>query len=111
MTRVRGVIARRDGFHERIGRGQRDRERDPLDNDPLAAGALVPGVEHAGIVLVGDDHLVAALEVDAQDQGLHALGGITGDRQLLGVAAELPGECLADGLDPGREHVPHVVGW
>ena len=110
MTRVLGVIARADALDELAGSAERDRERDPLDDDPLAAGALVPGGEHARIVLVGDDHLVAPLQVDAQDQGLHSLGGVARDRQLLGVAAELPGQCAADGLDPRLEHLPHVVG-
>ena len=62
------------------------------------------------IVLVGDDHLVAALQVDAEDQDLEALGGVAGDRDLLGVAAELVGQVAADALDPGLEDAPHVVG-
>ena len=110
MTRVRGGDRLLDTFDEQPGRFERDRERDPLDDDPLAAGALVPGVEHPSVVLVGDDDLVAALQVEAQDQGLHPLGGVAGDRQLLGVAAELLGQCPADGLDPRLEHLPHVVG-
>ncbi len=91
------------------GRGERNGESDSLDDNSLAAGALVPGGEHAGIIMVGDDHLVAPLQIDAQDQGLHPLGGVARDRQLLGVAAELSCQRAADGLDPRLEHLPHVV--
>ena len=98
-----------DALHELAGIAERNRERNALDDDPLSAGTLVPRGEHARIVLVGDDHLVAPLEVDSQDQSLHSLGGISRDRQLLGIAAELPGERAADGLDPRFEHLPHMV--
>ena len=103
---------RRDGaadlVDEVVGRGERHLEGDALDHDALAAGALVPGGEHPAVVLVGDDHLVAALQVDAEDQGLHPLGGVARDGELLGVAAELVGQVAADVLDPGLEDAPHV---
>ncbi len=92
-----------------VGRGVGAAQRDLPDDDPVAAGPLVPGGLHPAVVLVADHDLVAGLEVDPGDQGLHPLGGVPGDRQLLGVAAELAGQLAADRLDPGFEQVPHVV--
>ena len=72
MTRVRGVIAARKLLDDVGGRGRRHLEGDLLDHDPVAARALVPGGDHPRVVLVGDDHLVAALEVEAEDHDLVA---------------------------------------
>ena len=109
MTLVLGVIAARTRSTKTAGRRQRDREGDLLDDDPLAAGALLPARDHPRVVLVGDDDLVAPLQVDAEDQGLHRLGGVAGDGDLLGVAAELAGQVAAHRLDPGLEDPPHVL--
>ena len=90
--------------------GARAAEGDRLDDDAVAAGALGPRGLGAAVILVGDHDLVAGLQVDAADQGLQALGGVAGDRHLLGVAAELAGQVAADALDAGLQDVPHLVG-
>jgi len=75
-----------------------------------ATGPLVPGGHHPAVILIGGQDLVAGLEVDPGDQGLHPLGGVPGDRHLLRIAAELAGQVAADRLDAGLQDVPHVMG-
>ncbi len=92
--------ARRDGgrelVHDVLLRRRGHIELDRLHHDAVAARALAPGREHAPIVLVGDDDLVAPLQVEAEDHRLVGLGGVAGDRQFLRVAAELRREADAD---------------
>ena len=108
-TFVAGVIAAEQPLGEIVQRRRRHRERDLLQHDAVAAHALIPGVEHAAVVLVGRDDLVARLQVDAELRDLQRLAGVARDRELLGVAAELRREAAAHGLDVRLEDLPHVV--
>ena len=69
--------ARRDRVAELLDdvlvRRRRHLERDLLDHDPIAARPLVPRRDHPPVVLVGDDHFVAALEIQTEDHDLVAL--------------------------------------
>jgi hypothetical protein len=51
---------------EVVLRLRRYRKRDFRKTDPVAAHALFPGVEHAPVILVGGDHLVAGAQLDAE---------------------------------------------
>ena len=111
--KCRTLRRRRDGGEQPIGevvlRLRRYRKRDLRQADPVAAHALFPGVEHAPVVLVGGDHLVAGAEIDAELRDLQGLAGVAGDGELLGVAAEFRRELAPDALDVRLEHLPHVV--
>ena len=105
--------ARRDGGFEaprQIVQGRRrDGERDLLQHDPVALHPLLPGVEHAAVVLVGREDFVAGREVDPELRDLQRLAGVAGDRELLGIAAGAGGELAPDRFPVRLEHLPHVV--
>ena len=95
---------------EQIGLiGRRHGKRDLLEDDPVAAHALLPRVEHPPVILVGRQDLVARLQVDPQLRDLQRLAGIPRDGQLLRVAAEFSGQAPSDRLEIRLEHLPHVV--
>ena len=77
------------------------------DLDSIASRALVPGREHAAVILVGGHHLVAGLEVDAELRGLQRFTRVARDRKLFGVASRLGGEPAAHRLDARLEHLRH----
>ena len=112
MGELDDASARRDRAFDLIDevgrRRERHLERDALDHDPFAADALVPRGEHSAIILVGDDHFVAAFQVDSENQGLQPFRGVAGDGKLFGIAAELTGQVAADVFDPGLQDAPHV---
>jgi hypothetical protein len=83
---------------QRLARG-RHREIDLLDHDLLAPRALIPRRQHAAVVLLGGQHLVAGLEVEAVLRDLQRLARIAGDRHLFRIAAELGGEAPPHHLD------------
>ena len=63
-TFVAGVIAREQPIREHVERRRRHRERDLRQRDAVAADALLPGVEHPAVVLVGRDDFVAGLQIE-----------------------------------------------
>ena len=81
---------------------------DLLHHDAVAPDPLVPGGQHPAVILIGDDHLVAGLEVEAENHRLIGLGGVPDNRHLLGIAAEALRQIAPDTLDPGLEGLPHV---
>ena len=113
MAEVQDLRRRRDRREQPIGelvhRRRRHRERDLLQHDPVAARALLPGVEHAAVVLVGRDDLVAGLQVDSELRDLQRFAGVARDRELLGVAAERRRQAPPHRLDVRLEDLPHVV--
>ena len=109
----------RDGLLEHLVEevlGRRHGELEAGHDDALAPHPLVPRRQHAGVVLLGRDDLVAGLEVDPVLDDLQGFAGAAGQGHLLGVAAEFRGHPPADGLgvlgDLGlvmdRQHVDHV---
>ena len=101
VTEVHHLGLRRDRLLEpliQVVLGRRDREVDARHLDLLAPHALIPGGEHAAVVLLGGEHLVAGLEVDAVLRDLQRLARVARDGNLLGVAAELGGEPAARGF-------------
>ena len=103
--------ARRDRFLDAsrqvvLGR-RRHRERDLLQYDAVAPLALLPGRDHARIILRRRQHLVAALERQAQLHDLERLARVAGDRHLFGVATEARGQPAADRFDGGLDPGPH----
>ena len=109
ITFVRGVTAASKRARQIVEARRRHRERDLLQHDPVALLALLPGVEHAAVVLVGGEHLVAGREVEAELRDLQRLAGVARDRELLGVAAGARGEPAPHRLAVRLEHLPHVV--
>ena len=96
MTRVLGVIARRKRSTTSAPEGGGTGNVIGLQDDAVAPRPLLPGRDHARVVLRRVDDLVARLQVDAEDHRLERLGGVARDRHLLGIAAELGGELAAD---------------
>ncbi len=88
---------------------RRNGERNLVEHDAIPADALLPGGDHSPVVLVGDHHLIALLEVETENHDLVGLGGVAGDGHFLGIAAELAGQVAAHALHPGLEHPPHMV--
>ena len=72
--------------------------------------ALVPGGQHARVILLGRDDLVAGLEVEAVLGDLQGLAGAAGQGHLLDIAAELVGHAPADGLAVAGHHALVVDG-
>ena len=103
---------RGDAFHEAVveivHRGRRHRERELLQHDPVAPLALLPRGDHAGIILVRGQHLVARLEVEAHDADLQRFAGVPRDRHFFGIAAELAGQIASHPFNPRLELLPHV---
>ncbi len=97
-----------EDIDEVVGGWRRDRERNLGQHDAIAPHALIPAGEHPPVVLVRDQHFVAALEVEPEDQRLERLGGVAGDRHLLGIAAEVAGQVAPHALDPRLQDLPHV---
>jgi hypothetical protein len=92
VAEVHHLRLRRDGaLHPLIQVVLRRRhgEIDAGDLDAFAARPLIPGREHAAVVLLGGQHLVAGLEVDAVLRDLEGFARIPRERELLLVAAEL----------------------
>ena len=86
-----------------------DLERDLLEDDPLAPLALLPRRYHPRVVLIGDHHFVAALEIQPEDHDLVRFRRVAGDRHFLRVAPELAGEVTPNTFHPRLEHAPHVL--
>ena len=91
----------------RILGGNRDLEL--LQDDPLAAFALLKGRDHAPVILRRRHDFVPALEVVAVLQDLESLRRVARDRDLLGVHVPLPGEPGADALPLRFQDLPPVV--
>ncbi len=108
MTLVLGVIAWRTRSTKTAADGSGIGKRDLLHHDSVAPGPLLPAHDHAAVILIGDDHFVSGLQIDAEDQGFHRLGRIAGDGDFLGVAAKFAGEVAAHRLDPRLEDFPQV---
>ena len=105
--------ARRDGLLKAavqvVHGGRRHGEGDGFEHDAFAALALGEGGEHARIVLVGGEDLVAALEIDAVLRVLQGFAGVARDGDLLGIAARGLGQAAADRFHLAFEHADHGV--
>ena len=66
-------------------------------------------VEHARIVLIGGQDLVAGLQVDAVLRVLQRLAGVARDGHLFGIAAGGGGEMPAHAFDAALQDVDHGV--
>ena len=102
VAEVQHLRARTDRAFENaveILAGRRHREVHLLDLDLVAPRALIPRRQHAAVVLLGGDDLIAGLEVDAVLRDLQRLAGVARDRHLVGIAAELIGQAAADDFD------------
>ena len=80
-----------------------------LQHDPVASLALLPGRDHARIILIRGDHFVAALQVQAQLHDLERLAGVARDGDFFRIAAERSRQPSPHRLDARIENVPHVV--
>ena len=69
------------------------------DLDLVAPRALVPRGQHAAVVLLGGDDLVARLEVEADLRDLQRLAGVARDGDLFRVGAEFRGQPPPGGFD------------
>ena len=77
--------------------------------DALAEFALPPGVEHVRVVVFGQNHLVAALEREAENDGVEGFGGVAVDGNFIGANARQRGQLLAEGFAALVHDAPHVV--
>ena len=68
------------------GVGARDGERQLLQHHPVALGLELPGVEASRVLVEAQQDLVARLEVEAVGHEAHALGGVAGEGDLVGLA-------------------------
>ena len=113
MTEVQDLGRRSHGPNQSIGqigeRLRRDRERDLGELDSIPADALLPGIEHPAVVLVGRQHFVSGPEIEAELSDLQRFARVSRDRQLLRVASKLPSQAPADCFDVGLQDLPHVV--
>ena len=95
--------AGRDGvgnlFDEVVHRGRRALERHLFKDDAVAAFALLPGSDHAAVVLVGGDDFVAAFQFHAELDNFEGFARVAGDGNFFGFDAEGFGDAAADGLD------------
>ncbi len=108
-TFVAGVIAASSRSASTSSDRGRHGKRHLLQHDAVPASALIPGVEHAAVVLVGRDDLVAGFQVDSELGDLERLAGVARDRELFGVAPERRREASPHRLDVRLEDLPHVV--
>jgi hypothetical protein len=113
VTEMEHACARTDRALEHVDQVLRVRrrhgERDLPDDDAFAARALIPRGQHAAVVLVRRQHLVAGLHLDAELADLERFRRVARDRHLLGIAAERARELPAHALDLRLEHLPHRV--
>ncbi len=93
---------------EQILAARRHGEVDARQLDLVAAHPLVPGRQHASVVLLGREDLVAGLQVDAVLRDLERLAGIARDGNFFGIGAELGGEAAAGRLDVALGHAPVI---
>src|SRR5207247_6172027 len=82
---------------QQIGLRGGARKIEARDLDLVPPRALVPGGEHAAVVLLGGDDLVARLEVEAVLRDLKRLARVASDGDLFRVGAERRSQTL-----PGR---------
>lgn len=81
------------------------------DLDAVPAFTLVKRRLDPGVILLGIEHYVPFFDVQAEDAGEEPLGGVGGDCDLFGVAAEELPDPLADALDRGVVIAEEVVAW
>jgi hypothetical protein len=72
-----------------------------LEPAPLAPGG--ERTEQARVLLVAGEHLVAGAELERGEHRVHAVGRRVGEGELLGVAAEQPGDLPAQALADRHE--------
>ena len=86
--------ARRDGLLEGgdqfIGAARRHWDRQALHHESVAPRADLPGIVVGGMIVVGDQDLVARFEVHALDDDVAAFAGIARDRDFVGGDAQHP---------------------
>jgi len=80
-----------------------------LEYDFFAALALLPGGDHAGIVLRGGEDLVAGSEVDAKLGDLQRFAGVARDGDAFRISAPHASEARADVFNLGLQVMPHAV--
>ena len=88
---------------------RRNLEGDLLEDDPLALHPLLPRRDHPAIVLVREQHLIATLQVEAEDHDLVGLARVADDGHFLRITAELLGEIAPRAFHARLEHAPHVL--
>ncbi len=78
----------RDGIRQLRQIRRRHRELDLGDGDLVAAHALLPRVQHAAVVLVGCDDVIARLQIDAELDNLRLLESMGLEVCLLRAPAD-----------------------
>ena len=79
----------------RIARGNGN--RDLLHHDPVAFGALLPAGDSAGVLAVGQDDLVTALQIESLRDEVHAHRRILGQRDVRARSVHQLPQLLAQG--------------
>src|SRR6185437_3592340 len=95
---------------EIVEAGRGNREGDLLENDSVAAFALLPGCDHVWIVLIRRQDFVTALELYAELNRFESLAGVARDGNFFRIAAEGFRKPPAHSFDTRIENIPHVIG-
>jgi hypothetical protein len=113
VAEVQHPRCRRHGAEQAIGeiveRLRRHREGHLLQLDAITPHALLPGIEHAPVILVRGHDFVAGFQRDAELRNLERLARVPGDGHLFGIAPELRREPAPHGLDVRLQDLPHVI--
>src|ERR1700679_456155 len=70
-------------FHQIIHAGRRHGERELLKLDSVTALALLPGGDHAAVILIGGDHFIAGLQMHTELDNLVRFPAIAGNAHLF----------------------------
>ena len=81
-----------------------------LHHDAIALGLQIPGMLAAGVLLIGHQHLVAGLHVDAIGNVAIRFRGVAQQGNLIALAADEGGQWVAK-LVPGGVSPDWIVFW
>ena len=94
--RCQGILEQRDDLVRRSGR---PRQLDEVQLNAKAGRFLFPRVASAGVLLIGQQDLVARRQIEAVANGIVALGGIACQGEFVDLAVEKGSQGLARAAD------------
>ena len=100
---------RGEGVDDLVDAFRRQGERDLGDLHAAALGLESPGIDRARMLEVGDEDLVAFLQIEAVGDEVQAFGRVAGQRDFVRRGVDEAGELVADGLCSARQEIIDVV--
>ena len=85
-------------------------QRELLHYDAVALGAQIPRVLASGMLLIGHEHLIAGLQIDAVGNVVVCFRGISKQRDFVAVAADECGQRIAKFV-PRPVSPDRIVFW